>query len=117
MNGREQRARAVTSKIFANLARTTREKNAKLVLLYLAGPGDYRSNEATAEWQRFVHEEGSRQGIPVIDLVELFRRVPPTEISDMFAPNSHYSVKGNEFVAKTVYAELKPLLAPQPASR
>lgn len=110
----EQRARAVTAKIFQNLARTTREKNAKLVLVYFAGPGDYRGNETTAPWQRFVHEEGERQGIPVIDLVEIFRRVPPTEINSMFAPNSHYSVKGNEFVAKALYAELKPLLEPQP---
>ena len=110
---REQRARAVAAKIFANLARTTREKNAKLVLLYLAGPGDYRRSDVTTRWQRFVHDEGERQGIPVIDLVEIFRRVPPTEINDLFAPNSHYSVKGNEFAAKAIYAELKPILGLQ----
>jgi len=110
VNAREQRTRAVAAKIFENLARVTRDKNARLVLVHLAGPGDYRRNDATTRWQRFVHDEAARQGIPVVDLVETFRRVPPTEINDLFAPNSHYSVKGNEFVANTLYKELVPIL-------
>ena len=106
----EDRARRVAAKIFESLARSTREKNRQLVLVYLAGPGDYRANGLTTEWQRFVHVEAKRLGIPVIDLVEVFRRVPPTEINDLFAPNSHYSVKGNELVANVLYKELIPML-------
>ena len=113
---RQQRARSVTAKIFDNLARATREKNAKLVLVYFAGPGDYRRNDETTPWRQFVREEAERQGIPIIDFIEIFRRVPPTEIADMFAPNSHYSVRGNEFVAQKLYEELKPLLAAQPTT-
>ena len=104
------RARRVAAKIFESLARSAREKNRRLALVYLAGPGDYRANGLTTEWQRFVYHEANRLGIPVIDLVEVFRRVPPTEINDLFAPNSHYSVKGNELVANVLYKELTPIL-------
>ena len=107
----EQRARRVSAKIFENLARATREKNGRLVLVYLAGPGDYRGSAATAAWHAFVRDEAARQGIPLIDLIDTFRRVPPTEVNDLFAPNSHYSVQGNAFVAKTLLQALAPILA------
>ena len=107
---REARARRVSAKIFEHLARVTRDKGGRLVLVYLAGPGDYRGSASTTAWQRFVHDEAARQAIPVIDFVEIFRRVPPAEINAMFAPNSHYSVQGNEFVAKTLLEELPRVL-------
>ena len=103
--------------IFEHLTRVNREKKSQLVLVYLPGPGDYRSNDATTAWRAFVKGEASRLGITYIDVVEALRKVPPTEVNDLFAPNLHYSVRGNEFVATTLSKALQTLLAgQQPAS-
>ena len=93
--------------IFDHLARVNRDKKSKLVLVYLPGPGDYRSNDATTAWRAFVKAEALRLGVPYIDVVEAIRKVPPTEVNDLFAPNLHYSVSGNEFVATTLARELQ----------
>ena len=107
---RQRSAQRVASKIFETLNRVTREKNSRLVLVHLPGPADYRSANS-APWQTFVRDEAKRQGIPFIDVIEILRAVHPTEVYALFAPNAHYSVKGNEFVAATLIRELQPILA------
>lgn len=97
---REERARAVAARVFEHLARVNRDKGSRFVLVYLPGPGDYRRNDATTSWRQFVQREAERQGIAFVDLVAALRRVPPEEVNDLFAPHSHYSVAGNEFVAR-----------------
>ena len=51
--------------------------------------------------------------VPRSTLVRMLTRncVPPTEVNDLFAPNSHYSNAGNEFVATTMVKALAPVLA------
>jgi hypothetical protein len=110
-NARARRTQHVASRIFEELSRATREKHGRLILVHLPWPGDYRGTANTTAWRAFVHDEAKRQGIPVIDFIEIFGSVPRTEISSMFAPNSHYSVKGNEFVATTLLKELPRILA------
>lgn len=102
--------RRVVSRVFEELARANREKGSRLVLVYLPTAPDYRINEGTASWRRFVQAEASRQGILFVDVVEAMRRVPPTEVDRLFAPNTHYSPAGNEFVAQTLYRALAPVL-------
>ena len=102
MPSRDQGPGRIAAHIFDQLVRLNREKKSQLVLVYLPGPGDYRSNDATTAWRGFVSAEASRLGIPYVDVVDAIRKVPPTEVNDLFAPNLHYSVKGNEFVAATL---------------
>jgi hypothetical protein len=101
----------IAVRIFEDLARVNREKKSQLVLVFLPGPGDYRSNDATTAWRGFVKAEAERLGVPYVDVVEAIRKVPPTEVNDLFAPNLHYSVKGNEFVATTLRRALESVLA------
>jgi len=107
---RMQRTQGLVTRIFENLARMNREKGSRLVLVYLPGPGDYRTNDLTSKWRRFVESEAQRQGIVYLDVVDALRKVPPTDVNELFSPNSHYSVAGNEFVANTVYKALGPLI-------
>lgn len=112
---RDENTRKIAARIFETLARVDSAKHSRLALVYLPGPGDYRSNDATTSWRRFVQAEAARQGIPFLDLVDAIRRVPPTEINDLFAPSSHYTPAGNEFIAATLYKELAPTLNLGPA--
>jgi len=103
---RTQETRAIASRVFAHLERINRGKGSRLVLVHLPGPGDYRRNDATTSWREFVRGEAARQGITFVDMVDALRRVPPEEVNDLFAPNSHYSVAGNEFVARELVKHL-----------
>ena len=110
MPSRDRGPGRIATRIFDHLARVNREKKSQLVLVFLPGPGDYRSNDATTAWRGFVKAEAERLGVPYVDVVEAIRTVPPTEVNDLFATNLHYSVKGNEFVATTLAKALTPLL-------
>ena len=99
---RPDETRAIVARMFEHLARINREKGSRLVLVYLPGPGDYRRNDLTTSWRVFVQREAERQRIAFVDVVAALRRVPPEDVNDLFAPNSHYSVAGNAFVAREV---------------
>jgi len=113
---RNQATQKVVSRVFENLDRTNRQKNSKLVLVYLPGPGDYRINDTTAAWRAFVQGEASRLGVGYVDMVAELKRLKPDSAVKLFAPNLHYSVLGNEFVATTLVKELEALLRQQPTS-
>ena len=102
--------RKVAARIFEDLARVNRSKNSRLVLVLLPGANDYRVDNPPPSWRSFVTEEAARQGIQLIDLFDDIRRLPPTEVDALFLQDGHYSVKGNDFVARAVYSELN--LAP-----
>jgi hypothetical protein len=106
--------RKVVARVFANVASVDRAKGSRLVLVYLPGPGDYRTNEQTNQWRRFVQAEAARQGIMLVDLIETIRRVPPTDVNGLFLQDGHYSVAGNEFIAGAIHRELSTLLDRSP---
>ena len=106
--------RQVVARIFQDLARMNRAKHSRLVLVYLPGFGDYRHDDPRPSWRSFVTEEAARQGIPLIDLFDALRRVPPTEIETLFLPDGHYSPRGNEFIARTVSAALPAIVVSPP---
>lgn len=112
-----QRVRDVASRIFADLERVNREKGSRLVLVFLPGPWDYGGDPGTEPWRAFVEEEARRQGIPYVDLVEEIRRVPPTEVDALYAPNDHFSVAGNAWTADVLHRRLRPYLEPSPAGQ
>ena len=109
MPSRDQGLGRIAARVFEHLARVNREKHSQLVLVYLPGTGDYRSNDATTAWRGFVRAEAERLGIPFVDLVEAIRKLPPTEVDDLFAPHQHFSVAGNEFAARTLSKALEHL--------
>lgn len=108
---KDQATQKIVSRMFANLANTNRQKNSRLVLVYLPGPSDYRINESTAAWREFVRGEASRLGVGYVDMVAELKKLQPDDAVKLFAPNLHYSVSGNEFVATTLSKELQALLA------
>ena len=118
IKARDDASRRIAAGIFADLARVNREKKSQLVLVYLPGQSDYKTNGPAAEWRRFVGEEAAKQGVVFIDLIETIRHVPPTELDDFYLPDSHYSVAGNAWVAEAVYKELARVLnlTPPPAA-
>jgi hypothetical protein len=111
LDERDQRLRELASRVFADLKRINEAKGSRLVLVYFPGTWDYLSNADTDAWRSFVEEEAAVQGIEFLDLVAEVRRVAPTEVGSLFASNGHFSVRGNEWAARVVYAVLAPLLS------
>lgn len=105
-----ERLRPVVSHILADLRRLNDAKRSRLVVLYLPGAWDYRSDRATDAWRGFMRAEAERQGITFIDLVEELRSVPPSDVDGLFAPNLHFSAAGNAWAAETLHRRLTPLL-------
>jgi len=108
---RDQATQKIVARMFENLRNTNRQKGSRLVLVYLPGPSDYRINETTAAWRAFVQGEASRLGVGYVDMVAELKRLTPDSSVTMFAPNLHYTVLGNEFVAAALSRELHALLA------
>src|SRR4030095_791114 len=72
---RNQATQKIVSRVFENLNRANQQKNSRLVLVYLPGPGDYRINDTTAVWRAFVQGEASRLGIGDVDMVAGLKRL------------------------------------------
>lgn len=107
----DERLRAVVARVFDELRRTNDARGSRLVLVYFPGAWDYMGDGRTEAWREFVREEAARQEIPLFDLVEEIRRVPPTEVEALYAPNAHFSVAGNEWAARVLNRLLEPVVA------
>jgi hypothetical protein len=106
----DQRLQGIVARIFDELRRTNEAKDSRLVLVFLPGAWDYKPNAGTDAWREFVRLESARQGIVFLDLVEEIRQVPPAEVDALYAPNAHFSVRGNEWAAAVLHRLLAPLL-------
>lgn len=104
------RLRGVVARVFTDLKRANDARGSRLVLVYLPGEWDYRPDAQTDAWRQFVRDEAARQGITFLDLVEEIRRVPPTEVDELYAPNAHFSVAGNAWAAEVLYRRLAALI-------
>ena len=102
--------RAVVAAIFADLRRINEAKGSQLVLAYLPGAWDYMGDGDTDAWRAWVQAEAARQDIAFLDLVEELRRLPPTGIDRLYAPNLHFSVAGNRWAADVLQRRLAGLL-------
>jgi hypothetical protein len=119
----EEQTQKLARKLFADLQAVNREKNSVLVLVYLPVREDYRA-ERPGPWRRFVREVAAEKGIALIDLIEDYQKIPPEEVPSLFLgrdvmgfPDAagHYSVKGNEVIAKMLYDRL--LKVPEVAAK
>lgn len=110
----------VAAEILKDLLRLNAAKGSTLVLIYLPRLGDYQPLEqnSTKVWQEFLELAARDTGVVYIDVIEAFREVPPDRVQELFIPEGaldfpgaagHYSVKGNEFVARLLYDALLAL--------
>jgi hypothetical protein len=105
--------------VFEKLRRMNREKGSRLVLVYL--PMISEVEVAVSDpWREFLRQQAAARGIPFLDLVEWIRKLPREQIPALFIPEGvlaypaaagHYSARGNEWVARQLYARLRRLLA------
>ncbi|HUQ81739.1 MAG TPA: hypothetical protein VM076_11395 [Gemmatimonadaceae bacterium] len=108
---RNQATRQVLAVLFADLARINKAKNSQLVLVYLPGQSDYKTDRLAADWRAYIASEAARLGITYIDLVDDIRRdVKPTDLDSFYRDDAHYSTKGNAWVAGAIYKRLAPMI-------
>ena len=97
--------REVVKQIIEELKEKNEAKNSKLVLLHLPMRSDFLSDESN-EWLEFMRVSARESGILFIDLFDEFREYPPQEMRSLFNPDSHYSPKGNRFIADALYKKM-----------
>jgi hypothetical protein len=110
----EAHTREVLAKIIEELAALNQSKESLLVIVLLPTQADYSSNESRG-LRRFLTDELNRQQILFFDLVRDLRELPPVELQRLFiqegggideAASGHYSVRGNELVARLLHERL-----------
>jgi hypothetical protein len=110
---------ALTSHVFESLRDINRAQDTSLVLVFLPMLGDYRGVEADA-LRRFVRNEADRLEIPYVDLVTGFKELAEQSVSPLFIGEKaldyagaagHYSLAGNQYVARRLRDELAALAA------
>jgi hypothetical protein len=110
----EEETRALALAIFEQLARIHRAKRRELLLVFLPAENDPRDDNALP-WRRFLHDELGKRGIAYLDLVEEVKKLSPDEAAALFA--GHYSVAGNEWVARKIAGALGALRVRRPWRR
>ena len=108
--------RLLLSKMIADLTQVNKEKNSKLVVVYLPSKGEYHNTGATAPWRRLLKEEATQSGVIFIDLVAAFQELSPEKVDSMFicadsleyfaAATGHLTDDGNAYVAQNIYRKL-----------
>jgi hypothetical protein len=102
--------------VFDDLQRVNREKHSTLVLLYLPTTRDRRSGHS-GFWRQALRREADRRGWVLIDLVDEYRKLDRKRSRGFFRPDGHYTPKGNDWVARTLYRRLRALPPLQPPAR
>ena len=102
--------------LFSDLKTISKQKNILFVAIWLPVGTDYERKPHEDEFRKQMIVMLGKLGINVIDLIPLFRRnVHESQVDELFighdysgytGSRGHYSVKGNQFFAKTIYEEL-----------
>lgn len=112
---RNLKTQEVQRSIFKDLKHINDERSRKIILVYLPTIYEIKDNESQ-EWMRFIEKEAQTLGIPLINVLRIFRSLPYENVADMFIPEGqinylnaggHLNNRGNEFVARVIYEELK----------
>jgi len=110
----ESTARSIASAIFHELAELHRQRGSRLVLVYLPTREDYDGGASEA-WRGFVASAAKSEDVTLIDLFDDFRHLDPKTAEDLFigpdqiryfAAAGHFSLRGNEWVAKEIARRL-----------
>ncbi len=100
----EQEMYEIAGAIFRDLQGISQEKGRKLVLVHLPTKEDYPSSQS-AGMRDWIAAGAANHGIPYIDLIDTIDQVPVPEMVRLFR-SAHYSVHGNQYIAKGVYSGL-----------
>ena len=109
-----EEATGVARAIFAELREITRRSDAVPTLVYLPTQSDYDGNPLTDQWRAIVAAQAAELGVAFLDLVDDFQKMP-RNLGALFIPpdrlkfgeaTGHYTVKGNEVMAKVLYEKL-----------
>jgi hypothetical protein len=110
----------VAEKIFTSLRDKGAQRGSLLVLNYLPCADEYRAGQRSP-WRLLAHEIATRQGIPIVDLVEDLDGISSAEANRLYIggldPDTllvgagHYTVEGNRFFARALYRKLESLEA------
>jgi hypothetical protein len=111
--------REVLRKMLEDLQITNRKKQSILIVVYLPTQSDYKPQIYSAVYRQFLREETAKMGVLFIDLVDDFQKLPEQDMEKLFIPPGdqyfatavagHYSIQGNEWVARKVYRRLVSL--------
>lgn len=99
----------VVFKIFDKLKETDRQKGSQLIVIYLPTLGEI-SGDDNIKLRSFLERSLKKREIPFIDLTDDFNSLPKPVAFEMFSASAHYGIKGNRFVAETLYKKLVPFL-------
>lgn len=119
---RNEETRDILLKLFESLSNTNKERNSKLVLVYL--PTKYELNSTSIEdWMNFIEHAARTHDIPFINIMSEFQSMPREDAVKLFIPSGklkypgaagHLNDRGNEMVSEMIYKELRTTLpAPQ----
>lgn len=104
-------------KVFEALHEANARGGSALVLVYLPVRDDY-DRDSSGPWRAWLSAEARKRGLTLVDLVEPFRQLPRGGVDALFIPRGaidyayaagHYSVKGNEYIARQLYDRLLAL--------
>lgn len=116
------RLREVARAVFREALESNREKGSALVLVWLPTLAEIDKPETF--WRPFVETVSEEEGIPFVDLTEVFRRIPPERAREMFIAEDdttyvdaarHYNEVGHAWAAEAIRAAL--LEIPEVATR
>ena len=110
--------RPVVDAVITSIAQENARRKSRLLFVFLPTRDDYDRSIADG-WRHFVRAVAERERVPFVDLVERLRALPVAQIDAFFLrpgdvpyghAEGHYSVRGNEFVSRTLYEYLGPLM-------
>jgi hypothetical protein len=106
--GLNERTAPVVAKVLEDLKRVTEERSSRLVLVYLPTQSELDSDDAKF-WGEVLAGQSKALGIPLINLVEEFKKLSDDELRSLYRDPGHFSVAGNTYVAKLIYDSLTTL--------
>lgn len=103
-----ERTAQVVANVLVDLKRVTEERSSRLVLVSLPTLSELDSDDVTF-WGDVLERQSKALGVPFINLVDEFKRLPVEEARTLYLPADpgHFNVKGNEYVAKLIYQRLR----------
>ena len=83
------------------------DHNAKLLVVLKPSKKDFTKPTFHLRFFEYVFNKVRFKGLSYIDYIEVLKKENPKELNDFYLEDEHYNKKGNKFLAKTVYEQLR----------